>query len=359
MSKIRVAVLFGGVSSEHEISLKSAANVIQNLPKDKYEVIPIGITKKGRWLFYPGDVKNIPLGQWDANPDCTPAVILPDPIYKGIMKIENDEYSFKKIDAVFPVLHGKNGEDGTVQGLLELSGIPYVGCGVLASAVCMDKEFTHIVLNSAGINTARYKTVLRSELGELDSICAEIGGELGFPVYVKPANGGSSIGVNRAEDEESLKDAIKLAFAHDKKAVVEETICGREIECAVMGNENPFASTVGEIMPANDKFYDYEAKYILGSTVLGIPAEIPDDVSRRMREIAVKAFKAVNGSGLARVDFFLREDGEIYINEINTLPGFTAISMYPKLMENIGISYSELLDRLVKLSLEKADVSYE
>ena len=359
MSKIRVAVLFGGVSSEHEISLKSATNVIQNLPKDKYEVVPVGITKKGRWLFYPGDVKNIALGQWDANPDCTPAVILPDPMYKGIMKIENDSFSFTKIDAVFPVLHGKNGEDGTVQGLLELAQIPYVGCGVLASAVCMDKEFTHIVLNNAGINTAKYRIVRSSDLGSLDEICSDIGSDLGFPVYVKPANGGSSIGVNRAEDPETLKDAVKLAFAHDSKVIVEETITGREIECAVMGNDNPFASTVGEIMPADDKFYDYDAKYVLGSTVLGIPADVPDEVSKEIRETAVKAFRAVNGSGLSRVDFFYADSGKVYINEINTLPGFTAISMYPKLMENIGISYSELLDRLVKLSLEKADVSYE
>mgnify|MGYP000034936243 FL=1 len=359
MSKIRVAVLFGGVSSEHEISLKSATNVIQNLPKDKYEVVPVGITKKGRWLFYPGDVKNIALGQWDSNPDCTPAVILPDPMYKGIMKIENDSFSFTKIDAVFPVLHGKNGEDGTVQGLLELAQIPYVGCGVLASAVCMDKEFTHIVLNNAGINTAKYRIVRSSDLGSLDEICSDIGSDLGFPVYVKPANGGSSIGVNRAEDPETLKDAVKLAFAHDSKVIVEETITGREIECAVMGNDNPFASTVGEIMPADDKFYDYDAKYVLGSTVLGIPADVPDEVSKEIRETAVKAFGAVNGSGLSRVDFFYADSGKVYINEINTLPGFTAISMYPKLMENIGISYSELLDRLVKLSLEKADVSYE
>ncbi len=353
MAKTKVAVLFGGVSNEHDISLISAMNVIQNLPKDKYEIIPIGITKKGRWLFYPGDVRSISAGGWEINPDCAPAAILPDPVYGGVLKIEEGRVSTVKTDVIFPVLHGKNGEDGTVQGLLDLSGIPYVGCGCLASACCMDKSFTHTVLDQHGILTARYEVIKQSDINHLDDICGDIAEKLGYPLFVKPACSGSSVGVNKACDFEDLKESVKLAFAHDKKVIVEEYIKGREIECAVMGNEDPFASCVGEIRSCND-FYDYDAKYILGTSGLDIPADIPDSKSAEIRDIAVRAFKALNCTGLARVDFFMKEDGTVILNEINTMPGFTSISMFPKLMEHMGISYPELLDRLISLALERA-----
>lgn len=352
MAKTRVAVIFGGVSSEHEVSLISATNVMQNLSPDKYEIIPIGITKKGRWLFYPGDISAIASGKWDTNPDCAPAVILPDPMYNGIAKIEDGMVNTVKVDVVFPVLHGKNGEDGTIQGLMDMAGIPYVGCGCLASACCMDKSFTHMILQENGIHNARWEVILQSEINHLDDICEKIADKLGYPIFVKPACSGSSVGVNKASGFDELKEAVKLAFAHDKKVVCEEFIEGRELECAVMGNDSPFASSVGEIVSCND-FYDYDAKYILGTSGLNIPADIPEESAKEIRETAVKAFKALNCSGLSRVDFFLKKDGTVILNEINTLPGFTSISMYPKLMENIGISYSELLDRLIALALEK------
>ena len=351
MSKIKVAVLFGGVSNEHDISLISATNIINAIPKDKYEVIPIGITKKGRWLFYPGDVSLIASGNWDTHPDCVPAVILPDPMYKGIVKIVDGTYSITKIDVVFPALHGRHGEDGNVQGLLDMAGIPYVGCGCLASAACMDKAVTHTILEANGINMAKWRTVLTSDLNRLDAVCEDIAAEFDYPLFVKPANSGSSVGVNKASSFEQLRDAIKLAFAHDKKVIVEEYIEGRELECAVFGTENPFASEIGEIISCND-FYDYEAKYILGTSGLSIPAEIDSGISSEIRAAALKAFKAMGCSGLSRIDFFLKKDGTIILNEINTLPGFTPISMYPKLMENMGISQPELLDRLISLCIE-------
>ncbi len=351
MSKIKVAVLFGGMSNEHDISLISATNIINAIPSDKYEVIPIGITKKGRWLFYPGDISMIASGSWESNPDCVPAVILPDPIYKGIFKITDGTYSIAKIDVVFPALHGQHGEDGTIQGLLEMSGIPYVGCGCLASADCMDKGVTHTILEANGVHMAKWRTVYAADLNRLDEVCEQIANELDYPLFVKPANSGSSVGVNKASSFEQLKDAVKLAFAHDKKVIVEEYIKGRELECAVFGTDKPFASEVGEINSCNE-FYDYDAKYILGTSGLSIPADIPAEASREIRETAVKAFKAMGCSGLSRVDFFLKEDGTVILNEINTLPGFTPISMYPKLMENMGISQPELLDRLITLSLE-------
>lgn len=356
MAKIRVAVIFGGVSSEHEVSLVSATNVIQNLSRDKYEITCIGITKKGRWLYFPGDVAQIASGEWERNPDCAPAILSPDPIHKGFVKLDPDGTSFQKIDVLFPVLHGKNGEDGTIQGLFDLSGIPYVGCGVLASAACMDKDVTHTILDSNGIRTARHRAILTYELDRLDEKCREFAAELGFPLFVKPANAGSSVGINKVSDEKSLADAIKFAFAHDKKVVVEEFIRGKELECAVFGNDAPIASIVGEIVPANE-FYDYEAKYILGSTALYIPARIDDKASAKIRETAVKAFKAMGCSGLSRVDFFLEEDGGVVLNEINTLPGFTSISMYPKLMEATGVPYGSLLDKLISFAYEREEAA--
>ena len=352
MAKTRVAVIFGGMSNEHDISLISASNVISHLDPEKYEIIPIGITRKGRWFFYPRDISCIKEDRWESDPDCVPAAILPDPLYRGIAKITDNRITIVKVDVVFPVLHGKFGEDGTLQGLLDMSGIPYVGCGCFASAACMDKEYTHTVLEKNGVNMARYRVVRQSDLGSLDAVCERIASELDYPLFVKPACSGSSVGVNKATCFEDLKNAVKLAFTHDKKVIVEEYIKGRELECAVLGTDNPFASDVGEILSCND-FYDYDAKYILGTSGLNIPADIPLDASKEIRETAVKAFKALGCFGLSRVDFFLADNGKVYLNELNTLPGFTSISMYPKLMEKLGIPYGELLDRLIKLAFER------
>lgn len=270
MAKIRVAVLFGGVSSEHDVSLISAENVIRSIPKDKYEVLCIGITKKGRWLYFPGDITEISTGAWEQNPDCSAAILSPDPLHGGIITIENGETYIKKVDVVFPVLHGRNGEDGRLQGIMEMARIPYVGCGVLSSAVCMDKGMTHTVLDYNGIQTAKWASVHQRDLNKLDEKCVAIAETLGFPLFVKPANAGSSVGVNKANDLESLKDAVQIAFTHDEKVIIEEFIDGRELEVAVFGYDAPIASYVGEIEPAAE-FYDYDDKYVNGTSKLYIP----------------------------------------------------------------------------------------
>ena len=352
-----VVACVGGGSSEHEVSLMSATNVIRSIPKEKYEVICIGITKKGRWLYFPGDVSEIASGAWETNPDCTAAIISPDPIHKGIITIENGETYNKKIDVVFPVLHGRNGEDGRLQGLLELAKLPYVGCGTLSSALCMDKCMTHTVLDYNGIRTAKWACISQREIGKMEETCQAIAETLGFPVFVKPANAGSSVGVNKATDMETLREAIQIAFSHDCKVVIEEFIDGKELEVAVFGYDAPFASYVGEIQPAAE-FYDYEDKYITGTSQLFIPARITDAQSDMLRETAVKAYKALGCKGLSRVDFFLQKDGGIILNEINTLPGFTNISMYPKLMEHLGMSQEYLVDKLIEQAMENAERMY-
>lgn len=350
--KLRVAVVFGGVSSEYEVSLQSAASVIRNLPRDKFEVVCIGITKSGRWLFYPGNPDEIVDGTWHNNSDCCSAVISPDRTHNGILKVMDDNAtSLLKIDCVFPVLHGKNGEDGTIQGLLQLSGIPFVGCDTLSSAVCMDKDITHSVLELNGIKNAKWDRVTKSQLPELDEICKNLINKLGLPMFVKPANAGSSVGISKATDYDSLRDSIKLAFTHDSKVVVEETINGREIECAVLGNDEPKAAVLGEIISCNE-FYDYEAKYIASST-LKIPADLDNETADRIKETAIAGYKALGCGGMARVDFFVTENNEIYLNETNTIPGFTAISMYSKMWGAAGLPYGDLLEKLVMLAIDK------
>lgn len=354
MAKIKIAVLFGGASSEHDVSLVSAYSVLNNIPKDKYDVMCIGITKKGHWMYYPGEYEDIKTGAWENDPDCCTAVISPDPMQKGILLLgEDDTYHLRRVDAVFPVLHGVNGEDGTVQALCTLAGIPYVGCDMTSSAACMDKAITHTILDAAGIKTAPYCYVQRSCLADIDCTCSAIEGKLGgYPMFVKPACAGSSVGVSRATDRESLKNGLKIAFAHCGKVVIETEIIGKEVECAVLGNgADLIASIPGQITPA-EEFYDYDAKYKLGTSVLDIPAKITDDEMEAVRTVAKMAYMAMGCSGFSRVDFFVTED-DIILNEINTIPGFTPISMYPKLMDNMGIPYGELLDRLITLALER------
>lgn len=355
MAKIRVAVLFGGMSSEYEVSLNSAYSVLQNLDRTKYEVVPIGITKKGRWLYFPGDYDLIPKDEWKQHSDCVSVVISPDRSHKGIYKIMNDsEAVLQKIDVIFPVLHGKFGEDGTMQGLMELSGIAYVGCDTLSSAICLDKAMTHSVLDSLGIKNAKWTSFTVEALKDVKNIAETIEEKFNYPVFVKPAKTGSSVGISKAHNREELVSAVKLAFSHDNKIVVEETIVGKEVECAVMGNQSPIASTVGEIIP-KAAFYDYEAKYVSGSTDLLIPSSLSKEKEAEVKETAVKAYLGLGCAGLTRVDFFVTKDGEVYLNEPNTLPGFTSISMYPKLFMHDGLSYSELLDKVIDYALERAD----
>lgn len=353
MARMKLAVLFGGQSSEHEVSLVSAYSVLTNIPKDKYDVMCIGITKKGHWMYYPGEYEDIRTGEWEKNPDCCTAVISPDSMNKGIIVLGKDGAAVRKVDAVFPVLHGMNGEDGTVQGLCTLAGLPCVGCDMTSSAACMDKSITHTILDAAGIKTAPYVCLQRDALSDIDAACELTERKLGgYPMFVKPATAGSSVGVTRAADRDSLKSGIKVAFSHSEKVVIETEIIGKEVECAVLGNGvDLIASIPGQITPA-EEFYDYDAKYKLGTSVLDIPAKISDDEMNRLRDIAKKAFHAMGCSGFSRVDFFVTEN-DIILNEINTIPGFTPISMYPKLMDNMGISYPELLDRLILLAVER------
>ncbi len=352
MAKIRVAVIFGGASNEHEISLLSATNIINNIPRDRYDVVCIGITKKGRWLLYIGDTSKICDGTWEQDSDNVSCILSPDPLHKGFIAILNDgQVQPVKVDVIFPVLHGKNGEDGTIQGLFALSKIPYVGCDCISSANCMDKEVTHIILQANGIKTADWMSINRYDIERISGIAEEMEKKLGYPMFVKPANCGSSVGVSKVNNLDELINGIKKAFAHDKKVVVETGISGKECECAVMGNCGAIASTVGEIDSANE-FYDYEGKYHNDDSHTYIPGRISEDIIFKIRQIALKAYSAMGCTGLARIDFFVTDDGGIILNEINTLPGHTAISMYPKLMEYEGLSPSEQIHRLITLAFE-------
>lgn len=350
MSKITVAVLFGGQSSEHEVSLVSAKTVITNINREIYDVVLIGITKEGRWLNV-NNVEEISSGEW-VNGRVT-AVISPDTSHKGILLVENDRVTIKKVDVVFPVLHGLNGEDGTVQGLLELAKIPYVGCGVLASSISMDKLYTKVVVDTLNVRQAKYVAVYREELHAMNDAVAKVEAKLEYPVFIKPSNAGSSQGVSKAHDRAELEEGLLAAAKHDRKILVEETILGREIECAILGGNDVKASGVGEVLAAAE-FYDYDAKYNNEESKTVIGPELPDGVEEQIREAAVAIFKAVDGHGCSRVDFFV-ENGtnEIVFNEINTLPGFTPISMYPMLWENRGISKERLVEKLIQLGLAR------
>lgn len=351
MEKTRVAVVFGGVSSEHEISRLSATSVIRNLSAEKYDLSLIGITKTGEWFLFGGDPEKIHDGSWEQDPSNRRCMISPDASHRGITA---EDGSFIPVDVIFPVLHGKNGEDGTIQGLFELSRIPYVGCGVLASSVCMDKAVTNLLLEQFGIAQAKFVWCYTDDyLEDPEPVEREIAEKLGFPVFVKPANAGSSVGITKVKKAEDLRAAMLVAAKEDGKLVIEEGIDGREVECAVLGNSKPIASVPGEILPANE-FYDYEAKYYDDNSKLCIPAQLDEQTTEALRATAVKAYRLLGCSGLSRVDFFVRRgDNAILLNELNTLPGFTSISMYPKLFNAVGIGYSELLDRLIALALEK------
>lgn len=336
MKKIRIGVLFGGKSAEHEVSLQSAKNIIEALDKNKYEVVPIGITKEGKWLLSGKS-------QYLLNSE-NPKLIK---LNKSGMEVTPYEAG-NKIDVVFPVVHGPFGEDGSIQGLLKLAGTPFVGAGVLGSAVGMDKDVMKRLFREAGIPIGKFVTVSQGEKISFSKIKKA----LGLPIFIKPANMGSSIGVSKVNTEKEYKGAVEEAFKYDNKIIFEEFIPGREIECAVLGNENPIASIPGEII-ANHDFYSYDAKYIDEGSVAEIPAKIDKKTAKKVRELTVKVFKVLNCEGMGRVDFFLTKSGKIYVNEINTIPGFTNISMYPKLWEASGIPQHKLLDILINLALER------
>ena len=353
MKSLSVCILFGGVSPEHEVSLRSAESVLNNIDESKYNVFPVGITKEGKWILYGGkDYSDLPSGRWLTHPDNRQAAI--SPIRgQGLLTFEGDCVVRQQIDVVFPVLHGENGEDGTIQGLLQLAGIPYVGPHVAASAVAMDKTLTKLVVDQAGIAQAAWNLVRRSDMGSrMEGTLDALEAKFAYPMFVKPAGTGSSVGVSKATEREDLKKALLEAGKYDDKVLVEEFIRGREIEVAVMGNESPVASVCGEIDSGAD-FYDYDAKYITDTSVSYIPARIPEDVAETVRDTAVKVYKAIGCQGLSRVDFFVTwQENRVVFNEINTIPGFTSISMYPKLFGASGVPYSQLIDQLLELALE-------
>lgn len=350
MKKLKLGVIFGGMSTENEVSCVSGVSVIKNLNKDKYDIFPIYIDKNGKWFEIQNLEENEKLGEGlkDKNP------------------IDNIMGFLKTLDVVFPVLHGLYGEDGTIQGVFELLQIPYVGCGVLASSVGMDKVYTKVIFDKAKINQTKYVYIRKyndnyiyidrefnEKILKIEEVSRMIMEKLKFPMFVKPSNSGSSVGISKVETKEELEKAINEASKFDKKILIEEGINGREVECAVLGNEDVISSSVGEIKAA-DEFYSYDAKYNNQESKTLIPADISEEKSEEIRKLAIKAFKAIDGKGLSRVDFFIENGTEtVYINEINTLPGFTSISMYPKLFDHVGIGYTELLDKLVELALER------
>lgn len=349
-----VLVLFGGVSSEHDVSLLSAQSVIDHIPAESYALVLVGITKQGRWLRYRGDAQNLPEDGWLRDPALlSPALLSPDTTQHGLLLLGEDGPQTLHIDVAFPVLHGNNGEDGTVQGLLTLAGIPFVGCDLLSGAMCMDKAVTNTLLDSAGIAQAKWRAISRSEFADApDAQLEALVAYLGYPLFVKPANAGSSVGVSKVTKFTELREAIAAALVHDSKIVLEEGISGAEVECAVLGNEHLRASVVGEIDPCNE-FYDYAAKYLDAQSALFIPARIPEETAKRVQTLACEAFRVMGCRGMARVDFFVREsDGAVLLNELNTIPGFTSISMYPKLFAHSGLPYPQLLHRLLQLATE-------
>jgi D-alanine-D-alanine ligase len=378
MKKLRVGILFGGRSGEHEVSLLSAASILDAIDKDKYEVVPIGITKEGRWLTA-AHAEKLLRGEFSSakhlragDPEATPgaallakgeSIVIPPVPGDSLAPFDVPQRRLEdraiNVDVVFPVLHGTFGEDGTIQGLLELADLPYVGAGVLGSAAGMDKDVMKRLFRDAGLAIVRHLTFLRADW-EQDAkrVRKEIEKKLNYPVFVKPANLGSSVGVSKARDRTQLEKAMDEAAAYDRKIIVEEGVGGkdrkaREIECSVLGNDRPEASIAGEVVPCKD-FYDYEAKYLTEGSELIIPAKLSKKQMRQVQEMAVQAFLAVDCAGMARVDFLMDPKTEkIYVNEVNTIPGFTAISMYPKLWAASGLPYPKLIDRLIQLALER------
>lgn len=349
MKKIKVAILFGGCSSEYEVSLKSTCSVLESLNQEKYEIMMLGITREGRWLRYTGDIEHIRNDSWHQSDECVPAFISPCRQVRGIVAQQGGEMSITRVDVVFPILHGKNGEDGTVQGLLELSGIPFVGCPSLSSAICMDKNIAHTLAESSGIRTPRSVTAYKKS--DLSTVLAATEA-LGFPLYVKPAKAGSSIGITKAYNTAELIFGIENALLHDDKVVIEENIGGFEVGCAVLGNRDVLVGEVDEIELLQG-FFDYTEKYSLETAHIHVPARIAPELADKIRQTAIHLYQVLGCRGFARVDMFVTPGEDIVFNEVNTIPGFTAKSRYPSMLRAAGISYKELLDTLIMLAMEE------
>ena len=355
--KMCVVLLFGGMSSEHEVSRVSVGNFVNNIDREKYEVLTVGITKEGRWLYTEATAAQMADGSWEELAGNMACVISPDRADHGMILFTPEGHVEKvHVDVVIPVLHGLWGEDGTVQGLLELAGIPYVGCGVLASAVCMDKAVANALFEANGVPHTRWLAADRWEIeSDLEGVCEGVEKKLGWPVFVKPANAGSSVGISKVSSRDELKKAINLALENDRKVVFEAFVDGQEVECAVIGSDPAVATRPGEIL-AGAEFYTYDDKYKNGVSQTVIPAHLPEAKLDEVKTYAAMAYTALGCEGLARCDFFVEKDtGRVLINEINTFPGFTPISMYPKLMEHEGIPVPALIDRLIALALERTE----
>jgi D-alanine-D-alanine ligase len=362
--KLRVGVIFGGRSGEHEISIRSARAIVENIDRKKYDVVPIAITKEGKWLP-PSDSAQLlpaavqPLLNSSATATTGDVALLGDPSHKGLISLKgNSQLVAEKLDVVFPALHGTYGEDGTLQGLLEMADVPYVGCGVLASACGMDKVTMKSLFVQAGLPICKHVWFLRSQWrADSVKVIRTVAREIGFPCFVKPANLGSSVGVSRAKDKRSLSDAIELAAEYDRKIIVEEEVVAREIECAVLGNDEPQASLPGEYVIYDEaaRFLDYTEKYSsTGNVSFVVPAPLTKSMTTRIQKMAIRAFQSVDGTGLARVDFFLPHNGgNLIINELNTMPGLTEVSGYPKMWEASGMSFGRLLETLIELAFER------
>ena len=347
MHKKTVAVLFGGCSTEYEVSLQSAASVIQSINTDKYNIILLGITREGVWKKYEGPVESISDGTWAMHPSCVPAIISPDRAAHGLLALEDGKAVSIRVDVVFPVLHGKNGEDGTLQGLLELAGIACVGCGTLSSAICMDKDIAHRLVELAGVRVPQ-SVVIHSQMAA-DAL-QRATAHLCYPLFVKPACAGSSFGITRVLGPDGLPDAVKTAFEHDRKVVIEQGVEGFEVGCAVLGNNDDL--TIGEVdeIELCCDFFDYTEKYNLNSSKIHMPARIDQDTAMRIKQTAKIIYKALDCRGFARVDMFLTPDGEIVFNEVNTIPGFTSHSRYPSMLKGIGMGFEAVVDALISLA---------
>ena len=345
---MNVVVLFGGKSSEHEVSCSSACNVLNLLSNEKYRVYKLGITKEGAWFLTQASLEEIKSGAWATRADNEPAWILPDPSVGGIRTASGKELA---IDIAFPILHGKNGEDGTIAALLQLAGIPQITTSMTSAANSMDKALTKLICEKAGISQADWTFVYSRELADMDLAIAKIEKALDYPIFVKPASAGSSVGISKCNDRAALIEGLRLAAKHDFKIVLEQTIVGQEVEVAVLGNKDLLASIPGEICPAVE-FYTYDAKYNDADSLLFIPARLDEAAQEKVRKAALDVFRAMECNGFARVDFFVQKDGKVIFNELNTIPGFTDISMYPKLMEASGVAGEQLVERLIDLAME-------
>ncbi|MDE7251446.1 MAG: D-alanine--D-serine ligase VanG [Acetatifactor sp.] len=349
MKRQKIAIIFGGNSTEYEVSLQSAFSVLENINYDKYDIIPIGITRNGDWYHYRGQYEKIANNTWSEDCDhLYPVTVSASRSQKGFWELGKDKYTAVPIDLVFPILHGKNGEDGTLQGMFELSGIPVVGCNTLSSALCMDKDRAHKLVSLAGVKVPRSVTFKRHEK---NAALKEIKTELSYPLFVKPVRAGSSFGITKVAGQSEINTAIEAAFEHDTEVIVEEAINGFEVGCAVLGIDNLTVGRVDEIELSNG-FFDYTEKYTLKTSKIYMPARLSPKEERRVQETAVTIYKALGCSGFARVDMFYTPSGEIIFNEVNTIPGFTSHSRYPNMMKGIGLSFTDMLDKLISLYVE-------